>query len=132
MNLGDLAAVYPVLVELMGVEFDFDLAYEIDTFLENAKGRYDFYQRKRDELLTKYGEPDPKNPGMFFVSKDKQEAFLEDLEKLNNTATKFSGPGIPDTALRGRPIKPAVINALRRSGMLERTLEAPAEQEESQ
>lgn len=118
LSLGDVAAVYPILTGLMGLEFDYDLAYEIDTFLEVAKGRYEFYHRNRDELLKKYGSERKDAKGYFEVSPVNIDAFEAALAKLDQTATKLVGPKIPDTVLKGQRVKPVTINALKRAGML--------------
>lgn len=109
MKLGDLAAGYEVIDEIQQKnDLELTIAWELDDIVEVLKPHYDKHEKRRGDIIKKYGEQDPNDPVNWKI-KDPDTYFklISELseEEVTVTYKKVDYDKLKEVTLKGDKVK---------------------------
>lgn len=86
MKLEKIANAYPVLKKLLDMPLSIATVYNLDRLMRTLLPDIEFFENRRAELLSKFGEP--VGSGQYHIPVDKQETFLKEYRALLDVETE--------------------------------------------
>ena len=118
MKYSKIEILYTTLAELSNKEMPIKISYRIAKILDALGGEYDFYRKKIQNILQKYGEKDDEGQ---LIIKDNQVPFIKEyadaatkeLEELQNIDINLPDVKINISELEDIKLTPLQVNALK-------------------
>ena len=118
MKYSKIEILYTTLAELSNKEMPIKISYRIAKILDALGGEYDFYRKKIQNILQKYGEKDDEGQ---LIIKDNQVPFIKEyadaaakeLEELQDIDINLPDVKINISELEDIKLTPLQVNALK-------------------
>lgn len=95
--------------ELANKEFKPALSLKIARMVSAVRSEMTKFQAEWEKLLKTWGEPDPKNPGVYNVPTEKHEAFIEAQKPLFDVEVELLCSTVPVGDFGDEPLKARIL-----------------------